>query len=376
MSTIKLFGRYSLCMTIASSFLAGCGGGGGGQSSATSPTVGSANELNTFIAGDATDTDTLLSPKIATTTTTALPTDSIFAPTSFWYQPIPASTPLHPNSANFVAEFLRQKAAYYTTVGLNTSSYASPVYKAGTTTQTKQVSFWDCQRKGYVPTDLTAQWNAVPIPDGSLPANGTDAEMTVHQPSTDSLWEFWQTRSIDGQWSACWGGRMQNVSASSGIWPAPYGTTATGLPFIGGQITAEELKRGEIRHVIGISLVEAEHFTTLSWPANRSDGHNPTNAPNRIPQGTRFRLNPAVNLDTLNLHPVGKIIAKAAQTYGFVVWDKAGALTLRLQNPKSYTVLGQPDPYPALFNGKPAYAILNNVPWDQLQFMPMNYGKP
>ena len=36
---------------------------------------------------------------------------TIFVPTSFWYTPLPADVPLHPNSANFVAEFVRQKKA-------------------------------------------------------------------------------------------------------------------------------------------------------------------------------------------------------------------------------------------------------------------------
>ena len=51
------------------------------------------------------------------------------------------------------------------------------------------------------------------------------------------------------------------------------------------------------------------------------------------------------------LHLVAKTIAKAAQTYGFVVWDKGGAIGLRMQNAKTYTALGQPNPYIALFNG-------------------------
>ena len=76
------------------------------------------------------------------------------------------------------------------------------------------------------------------------------------------------------------------------------------------------------------------------------------------------------------MHPVGKTIAKAAQKYGFVVWDKAGAITLRAQNPKSYTRLGLPDPYPALFKETAVYAILNGFPWERLQFLPMDYGKP
>eukprot|EP00825_Cyclidium_porcatum_P033235 TRINITY_DN35292_c0_g1_i3.p3 TRINITY_DN35292_c0_g1~~TRINITY_DN35292_c0_g1_i3.p3 ORF type:complete len:115 (-),score=14.41 TRINITY_DN35292_c0_g1_i3:237-581(-) len=90
----------------------------------------------------------------------------------------------------------------------------------------------------------------------------------------------------------------------------------------------------------------------------------------------RQRLDPAVNVDALSMHPMGKIVAKAAQIYGFVVWDKGGAITLRAQNPKSYTKLGLPNPYPALFKGTPEYAILNDFLWDRLQFLPMDYGKP
>ncbi len=78
----------------------------------------------------------------------------------------------------------------------------------------------------------------------------------------------------------------------------------------------------------------------------------------------------------MNLSPVGKIIARAAQKYGFVVWDKAGAITLRADNPKSYTQRGQKDPYPELFGGKPSWSILQGFPWDKLQFLPVDYGKP
>lgn len=306
----------------------------------------------------------------------ALPTDAVFAPSSFWYQPIPAAVALNPNSQNYVSEFLRQKATYYQTVGLNTWSYASPVYIPAAATTKAPVAFWDCQHKGYVPAGLADAWAAVPVPAYAQAASGSDSEMTIYQPTSDALWEFWQAKSNGTQWSACWGGKMANVSTSSGIWPLPFGATATGLPFIGGQITAEELQRGEIRHVIGIALVDAEQSGIVSWPANRSDGQNPASMPNRIPEGTRFRLDPSVNVDALPIHPVGRIIARAAQKYGFVVWDRAGALTLRMQNPKSYTAMGLPEPYAALFNGTPTYAILNNIPWDRLQFLPKDYGKP
>jgi hypothetical protein len=261
-------------------------------------------------------------------------------------------------------------------VGINTTAYASPVYIAEAGTPTVQVAEWDCQHKKFTDRDLAKQWQAVPVPAYAEAATGTDAEMSIYQPSTDSLWEFWQARQVNGRWQACWGGRMQNVSKNPGIWPTRYGTTATGLPFIGGQFTPEEIRQGEIKHALGIALVEAEHWNVISWPANRSDGYNPKKAPNRIPEGLRFRLDPTVNVDALAMHPVGKIIAKAAQKYGFVVWDKGGAISLRALNPKSYTKLGLPDPYPALFKGTPQYAILNGFPWEKLQFLPMNYGKP
>lgn len=300
----------------------------------------------------------------------------VFAPTSFWYQAIPTDAPLHPNSANFVTEFLRQKKAYYGTVGINTTAYACPIYVVGPDVKPVQVSEWDCQNKGFKDPKLAAQWRAVPIPDYAAPADGTDGEMSIYQPSTDSLWEFWQARKVDGQWQACWGGGMQNVSKNAGIWERPYGTTATSLPFMGGQITPDELRRGAIEHSMGIALVDLEKHSVISWPAVRSDGHNPKNEPNRIPEGLRFRLDPNVDVETLNLSPVGKIIARAAQKYGFVVWDKAGAITLRADNPKSYTQRGEKDPYPQLFGGKPAWSILQGFPWEKLQFLPVDYGKP
>lgn len=305
-----------------------------------------------------------------------LSTNMVFSPSSFWYTPIPFNTPLHENSAAFVTEFLRQKHSYYGTVAINTSSYTSPVYYAESAAKTVKVTQWDCQKKGYSDKVLSQQWVGVPIPSYAAPANGTDAEMTVYQPDTDTLWEFWNTRLENGSWKACWGGSISNASKSDGVFDKYYGATATSLPFIGGQITAEELQRGEIRHVIGIALVDLEKSSVFSWPAHRSDGYNPQGLPNRIPEGLRFRLDPTVNVDALKMHPVGKIIAKAAQKYGFVVWDHAGAIMLRAQNSLSYTVLGQPNPYDALLSGTKEYAVLNNFPWDKLQFLPMNYGKP
>ncbi|MEZ0318311.1 MAG: DUF4124 domain-containing protein [Methylophilaceae bacterium] len=305
-----------------------------------------------------------------------LVTDSVFSAKSFWYMPIPVNVQLHENSAAFVTEFLSQKTKYYGNVTINTYSYASPVYYAEAGALTTIIKQWDCQKKGFLDKNLAQQWSEVPIPSYAEPAKGRDAEMTIYQTSTDTLWEFWKMRKQDGKWEACWGGRMQNASKSDGVFPSYYGTTATSLPFIGGQITAEELQRGEIKHVIGISLVDLDKWSNYSWPAHRSDGWNPKDMPNRIPEGSRFRLDPSVDVDALKMSVAGKVIAKAAQKYGFVVWDKAGSISLRAQNPLSYTTLGRSDPYIDVFKGKRPYTVLDGFPWDRLQFLPKDYGRP
>ena len=349
-------------------------------STTTAPTT-------TSTAPTTTTTSTSGSLSLATTTSTVtntltdvtqLLTETVFAPTSFWYKPIPTDVVLHTNSANFVTEFIRQKTTYYNNVNINTNSYSSPVYIASSSTPTVKVGFYDCQKKGWVDSTFTSMMSAVPIPSAAKQASGTDGEMTIYQPSTNSIWELWVGKkdATTGQWSACWGGKLASASYSQGVFQKNYGTTATGLPFISGQITAEELTRGEIKHAIGIALVDVEKASIFSWPANRSDGYNPNNVPNRIAEGQRFRLDPNVNVDALPMTKAGKIIAKAAQKYGFIVWDKAGSVSIRAQNADSYTALGLANPYPALYENKPAYAVLNGFPWDKLQFLPMDYGKP
>lgn len=298
-----------------------------------------------------------------------------FAPDSFWYQPIPRDTPLDPKSPAYVRDFLRQLTFYRGNIGINTAAYSSPIYVADDRIAPVPVTPWDCHHTGYIDRSLTEQWQAVPVPSYAAPADGTDSEMTIFQPSTDTMWEFWRAKQDAGNWQACWGGRMDHVSGNPGIWPPHFGATATGLPFAGGELTVEELRHGAIHHAIGIALVDVADWRHFSWPANRSDGYNPKHDPDRIPEGQRFRLDPAVNIDALPLHPIAKMVAKAAQTYGFVVWDKGGGISIRAENPKSFTQRGLPNPYPELWKGTPAYKILSGIPWDRLEFLPADYGK-
>ena len=314
------------------------------------------------------------------------PFTNVFSPDSFWYKPVPKNVELNPDNANLVLELNRQlkhewKGRYYNNpASLNYNAFTSPIYIVSKNVPNVKVTQWLCQKwQKHPDAILSKEWAEVPIPQYAKPSSGigtlSDNEMSVYQPETDTLWEFWQARKVNGEWQACSGGRMQNVHKNEGIWQKYYGVSAAGLPFIAGQVTPEELKFGKINHVIGLSIVDADAYYKYSWPANRSDGYNPAKLPHRIPEGARLILDPKLDVDSLQISPIAKTIAKAAQKYGFVVWDKSGSLGIRATNSLTYTLQGRVDPYIQLLNGKRGYQVLDGFPWDKVQFLPFNYGK-
>jgi hypothetical protein len=209
----------------------------------------------------------------------------------------------------------------------------------------------------------------VPIPDGATPSAGSDAELVISQPSTDSLWELWRARRTSlGGWEACWGGKLGGVSTGPGLFPWPFGTTATGISLAGGLITPEELAAGRIDHALAVSLVDVK-AKAFSWPATRTDGSS--TAVNAIVEGQRFRLDPSIDVDALPVTRTAKIVAKALQTYGMVVRDRSGSVTFYAENTAAE---GRTDLYPALF-GTPAYKVLAGIPWTRLQALPTDYGR-
>jgi len=321
-------------------------------------------------------TSTTAKPVVTTTTTstTVPPAPTVtsrvprFAADSFWYRALPSAVPLHPASAALVADFDRQWQQYYANVGINTTTYTPPVFVASATTPLRVVRVWDCQGKGFLDPALTTQFLAVPIPDAAVPSPGSDAELVISQPSTDSLWELWRARKTTTGWEACWGGKLGGVSTGSGLFPWPFGTTATGISLAGGLITPEELTAGRIDHALAISLVDLK-AKVFSWPASRTDGSS--TATNAIVEGQRFRLDPSIDVDALPITRTAKIVAKALQTYGMVVRDKSGSVTFYAENTAAE---GRTDLYPALF-GTPTYKVLAGIPWTRLQALATDYGK-
>jgi hypothetical protein len=103
-------------------------------------------------------------------------------------------------------------------------------------------------------------------------------------------------------------------------------------------------------------------------PANRNDGDSA--AADAIPEGTRFRLDPTIDVTTLGLPASGVAIARALQDYGMYVTDKSGAVVLMGESGTPYVASGQPNPYDDAFGGLQAYQVMGKIPWDWLQAVP------
>src|SRR4051812_32406929 len=304
---------------------------------------------------------TLLCCSTATAQTTSPAAPQLFSPSSFWNERLADDAPLDGLSSTYVNDLQRQLQTWKPWI--NTTEYSTPYYVVGTDVAPSRVKL---DKPFGANMDLAAAWASVPIPAGAKPAGGTDSQLVVYQPATDTMWEFWQlSQQLDG-WHARWGGRMLNVSSNPGYYNAPsdWGATGTSLPKIGGTMLLSELASGHIDHAIAMGIPQPKAHI-LSWPAQRTDGF--LYSPAAIPEGTRFRLDPKLDLSTLRLTPIVRMIAEAAQRYGMVVRDKSGSISLYAEDP---TPTGR-DPFwgtRGYFAGRsPSQLLQDQFPWSRLQ---------
>lgn len=344
-----------------------------------------------------------------------------FAASSFWNTPLPSDTPLNTNNAAYSNVIAYNLCHDYPVESTPPSPCSTPTYDGSLASTAWSAPLYVVPaNQPYVPVQPYCSSGTtpprgfaniltpgVPIPADAHAAAGTDEEVQIYQPSSNKYWDFWQFQQDgSGNWQACFGGLINNVSGSDGIVPSGLGALSTGLPLLGGVVRTEELEAGQIDHVIGLelpdmlsqSVVPANTSGTtngISWPATRSDGVSTD--PLAVPEGLRFRLPPGLNLAQYDLSPIAMAIAVAAQKYGFVLFEQTGVTTGNVQidlgDSTTYTTADLANPYTTgpgvggvndgnkgLFDGvlfgSVASVIMNNFPWSQLQALPFNYGEP
>jgi hypothetical protein len=297
-----------------------------------------------------------------------------FAPRSPWNRPLPATAPIDPQSAPIVRRLLAE-IARERLLGkgptINTLSYSVPIYTVPAEQPTVKVGL-NAPRA----STLRSSWTEVPLPPDAHPASGSDGHLVLWQPATDRLWEFWRLGHDNRGWRASWGGSMQGASSSPGVygaeaWPGAtrwWGASASSLSIAGGLVTLEDFERGQINHALAIATPNIRGGA-FALPAQRTDGESAN--PQSLPEGARLRLDPALDLGSLRLPRVTRILAAAAQRYGILVRDGAPAVTsFYAQDP---TALGS-DPYAGpsgYFHGREPSKLAAAFPWSHLELVEM-----
>lgn len=305
------------------------------------------------------------------------PSNGIATPGQFWKQDV-SKAPLDTRSPQLAAHVAKQVADHWGGVAaFNLHRFGTSTYTVPRSQVRVDVKFSDCQGKKHVPKGLYGpggHFVSIPIPPNALPAQGTDKHLAIWQPSTDTFWELWKAEKRADGWYACWGGRIDRYSTSQAQYPDYFGVAASGVAAAPGSIRADEVAAQRIDHAMSLQLIRSKQYRTFSWPAVRSDGWADDEF--AVAQGQRLRLDPSVDVDALELHPVAKAVAKAAQKYGFVVTDTAGAVAVVAENGDGVKAATGVNPWDSIMKGTMQSAAMKNFPWDKLQVLPMDYGKP
>jgi hypothetical protein len=296
----------------------------------------------------------------------------LFAPDSVWNRPLDSEVATGDQG---LARAFRSEVNREIRLGIGpwiqTSDYSTPLYTVGAAQRCVRVAL--DVRQSYGRT-LSRAFRRVPLPASARPAAGTDGHLTLWQPATDRLWEFWKLRRERDGWHAAWGGAIQGVSRSPGYftsasWPGArsyWGATATSLPAVAGTMMIRELERGEIRHALAVSIPNAR-AGVYALPARRTDGT--LTERNAIPEGARFRLDPRVDLAKLRMPRIVRIMALAAQRYGLIVRDKTSHATgFYAEDPTQFSGA---EPYRGLFEGQLPSVLLKSFPWQHIQALPL-----
>jgi hypothetical protein len=275
-----------------------------------------------------------------------------FADSSFVNVPIGSNPELEPNSSAIVSKSL---AAYAGGSNMsNSDSWGIPV------------AYADAQSNQYV-VGCTTYWCNIPVPAFSIPSFartsvGSDEHLAVLDAAGREL-DMWDAHKTGDSWDA--GARTVLPTSGSGLTCAPNETcgraNAAGFALLAGIVRPEEIAQGHIDH----ALVVTTPYTRAGYiacPAKGGDGKY--NDPAALPEGARIQLDPSLNVGSLPISNLNKILASAMQVYGAYVVDTGGSLSIRAESNlgrgyDAWGKVGVPSTSPGL----------SGIPWDRMRVL-------
>jgi hypothetical protein len=310
-----------------------------------------------------------------------------FAPDSIWNAPVPATAKVDSNSKAMIAGLLRTLSCRMSganrlcRASVASSSYSSPVYTVAARQPGVYVKLDGAEQSPLLQEALSR----VPIPKTAVPAAGDDGQLVVWQPSSDTAWELWQARKLSDGWHASFGGKLHKVSTGPGhyrnlvdsggdlIERSTWGSAASKLSQLGGLITIDELRRGRIGHALSFA-VRGARKGVWSLPAQQTDGSS--DDPSAIPEGAHLRLDPHLDLDSLDMPPITRMLAEAAQSYGLVLYNQTQDVSFYAEDPNPLMrATGIANPYlgkNGLYDGLSPWQFLPKFPWEKLQVLKLD----
>ena len=288
------------------------------------------------------------------------PGSSLVPPSTYFPHSVFNSTvtgwPVASGSSGLVADFVSDYQTDYGVVDLTTQPlYWVPADQPGVAMSVRP----GCN-------DFLASTGAtVPVPSALVQLNGSgDDPLTLYQPSSGFEWEFWQAQEDSPtQWLACWGGKMR-MATSTGVFPAGYGRSATGISELATMITEADVESGTIDHALGVTLPRCNSWV---YPADRGDCGADPGQPS---EGQWFRFPAGLSCPPRQCTtPLASMVFRAIQEHGMVVTDQGGGVTIAAEQSQDWTAEGHAgtDPITAALQGQDPYTTLTQLPWAQLQ---------
>jgi hypothetical protein len=252
-----------------------------------------------------------------------------FASNSVWNTPIGSgSVPstLDPNSASWASLLSTSIGA----VNVNQGDYTPTLFTADASTP----RYYYKQGDGWIT-------ESVPIPSGFKVSPG-DGWGTVVDSSTNRIYGFTGQPTITSSTTASGPSNYAAIPYSMngpGAWndnTGPWGGGASGINYLAGAITPDDVKAGAINHALSMALPKnlnrSEGYAgapacsgSYIYPASSSDGQGGCAT---IPMGTHFQLDPTISDATFQSWGADAgdlMIMHALQKYGVYVRDSTNA---------------------------------------------------
>ncbi len=288
------------------------------------------------------------------------------SPTSPFDSRIAADAGVDPDSAEMAAGIAR--AAEAKGFSISTSQWTVPVYQAQVGTPRVTLTVQGRPPGANLdPTfvhNKTTTWRGVPMPPSATPDRSADAHLTIVDTASKCRYDLYGAKQTAKGWTAAW---MNAQPVGSYAYANGLSSRASGISPIAGAIWPQELAAGRIDHALAFNFPYTRTGGPV-WPATASDGKTAGNG--AIPTGARVRLDPSLDLDTLNLTPQERTIATALQDYGMYLVDTGGAVGLYAIDANSFSdnaYAGQV---------RTPYQLLKDIPVDRFQVMELGPQTP